>query len=236
MRAITLPGLDELMERGEALQEAGGDGRRRAGWRQREVGGAGGCGAGGQNTRATSGRSNMERKDAHASTMEVRSLGSELEPVVPVPAFDGGDALCVHARRPGVFFDAGLDAGGRKGVEEGLVVGGPDALRRPLTASGIPAVVEQTGLAVPGYVQPRSDDEEGWRRAVERAGLFDLLADALGVDGAVVEVAERDPLIGERAVEFDQPADEVGVRLLQKGSLLFAEELVGRDATVWARE
>ena len=42
----------------------------------------------------------------------------------------------------------------------------------------------------------------------------------------MVEVAEGHPLVGQSAVPFDQPADEVGVRLLPEGLLVLAEELV----------
>ena len=183
--------------------------------------GAASCGAGGAEDAGHVREVEHGQEDADAFDDGRPELGVELEPVVAVPAFDGGDALGVLARRPAVVLDGGRDAEGREGVEEFPVEGGPDAF----AARGLPFVVGE-GVRVRPEVAGRDEDGGAGRRAGERVRLLDLLVDAVGVDGAVVEVAEGHPLVGERAVEFDQPADEVGVRLLPEGLLALAEELV----------
>ena len=124
-------------------------------------------------------------------------------------------------RRPVVVLDGGRDAEGVQGVEQVFVVGCAGAV----VAGGLPLVIVEA-IRVESDRATAYQDVRGRRWSRERVGLFDLLADAFGVDGAVVEVAEGHPLVGERTVEFDEPADEVGVRLLPEGFLALAEELV----------
>ena len=97
-------GLDELMERREALEEAAGDGGRGAGRRRREVvaDGRGRLRCGGTEDAGHVGEVEHGEEDADAFDDGGPELGVELEPVVPVPAFDGGDALRVLARRSGM--------------------------------------------------------------------------------------------------------------------------------------
>ena len=115
--------------------------------------------------------------------------------------------------RPAVF-DAGGDAEGSELVEQLFVVGCAGAV----VAGGFPLVIVEA-IRMESDSASRNQDPGDRRRPGERVRLFDLLADAAGVDGAVVEVAEGHPLVGEPPVEFDQPADEVGVRLLPEGLL-----------------
>ena len=218
-----MPDSMSVMDGREPLQEAGGDDGRGTGWRRREVGGyrcrrlrRGWAEHAGHVREVEHGE-----EDAHAFDDGGPELGVQLEPVVLVPALDGGDALRVLARRPGVFFDAGRDAERGESVEQFLVVGSAEA-----AAGGRFPFAVRERVRVRAKAGRRNENAGRWWRPVERAGLFDLLADALGVDGAVVEVAEGHPLVGERPVEFDEPADQVGVRLLPEGFLALAEELV----------
>ena len=82
----------------------------------------------------------------------------------------------------------------------------------------------QRGQVVAGYVRRR--DADPLVGHVGRVGLrlFDLLGEQRLVDGAMVDVTQRHPsgrvaaVLGrQHPVQLDDPADEVGVRLLPKG-------------------
>ncbi len=60
----------------------------------------------------------------------------------------------------------------------------------------------------------------------KRLGLFDLGRKQFLVDGAVVDLLQGNPLAWQDPVEFDDPADQVGVSLLPERLLALAEELI----------
>ena len=60
----------------------------------------------------------------------------------------------------------------------------------------------------------------------KRLGLFDLGREQFLVDGAVIDLPQGDPLAGKDPVEFDDPADQIGVSLLPERLLALAEELI----------
>ena len=188
----------------------------------------------GQNTRATSGKSNIERNTDTPSTMLVRILVSRVfqswlyqrltastrsrRSVVPASSVRSMaylDVVCCEAR------DHGLAVVRAEPVD-------PTRVHR----KGVG--VQHVGIGDEFRVRDRDPCRAA---AVNEAPRFlDFFVKERLVDGAVVHVSQRHPshaAVGtwQHAVQLDNPADEVRIGLLPEGLFALTKELIqeGRD-------
>ena len=82
------------------------------------------------------------------------------------------------------------------------------------------------GVKIGNVVSTRQDRPRLNQVGRERLRLFDFSGKEVFVDRAMVDVLERHPFARQHTVQLDDPADQVGVRLLPERFFPLAEELI----------
>ncbi len=155
-------------------------------------------------------------------------------PVVFVPAIDGFHAEPdLHRRRVLDPLTLIRDRVGVQVVYHGLIGVRPLVVGARRVRSK-PDGFQRDNLRLVAYVAGLYGDPHVAPIARECVRLFNLRCEEFFVDGAVVHVSKRHPSglgaavarMGKHAVQLDNPADEIRVRLLPEWFFPFAEQLV----------
>ncbi len=163
------------------------------------------------------------KKDGDSFDDRGSELGLDPHPVVKEPSLDGFELSLLilpgcFGRPGGLGLDFILDAATLELIDE---VFGQDRLEPVRLRIHFEGEIFQM-LVIEKRVRV---DHQGGRLAKAVSSLFDALFEKIGIDGAFVDVEERDVVVDD-LVEQDDELDEVRVGLLPEGLLAFAEEVV----------